>query len=384
MRPRKPRFFAGVQLADNLYPDPRKRPGYWSYMRPDGSRRTFQADTVEEANALAEDANAARDSFVPEPSTPKLPSRGMTAFHLPEYVRYRERLNRSLVKKASWANRRYALMQFANEFPRLGAIEMNGIRTWWDTLTHAQQKLRHAEFRRFFNWLQAECLVPRIKFNPFTTNDDLPRLLLKEKPAKQRAPLTDLQYQAIYNKAGEMGLEALQAAMAISVYTLLRESDVASLRFDQHVIDDELRVVVSKSAAQKGSARATRLCWKLEKHPQLRRVIAKARELSLQNSACPFLVSHRPARNREWSQAKEHHCQVLPKRLSRMFAEVRDACGIEGPTFHEVRGLGITRLRAAGFALEQIRQIAAHEHIATTKGYMDPGALPYEEVLLKA
>ena len=66
MRPKKPRFLDGVQLADNLYPDPRKRPGFYRYCRPDGSMRTFQAPTVLEANASAEAANIDRDSVDPE------------------------------------------------------------------------------------------------------------------------------------------------------------------------------------------------------------------------------------------------------------------------------------------------------------------------------
>ncbi|HWK53108.1 MAG TPA: tyrosine-type recombinase/integrase [Hyphomicrobiales bacterium] len=381
MRPKKPRFLAGVQLVDNLYPDPRKRPGFYSYVRPDGTKKSFQAPTVEEANRVAQEANGLRDQYIPTAEI-KL-SRGMTAYHLPAYIQYREKINAGLKSKHSWRNRKYALKLFAAAFPRLGQIELPQIRTWWDELTHSQQKLRMAEFRRFFNWLMGECLVPRVKYNPFTTADDVARLLLKEKPKKARQVLTEINFHRIHKAAGKLGYTALQLAMDISLYTLLREGDVVRLRFDRHLDDDQLRTVVSKSDAQRGTARATRLCWDLEEHPKLRTLINRARELSLTNKRCPYLVSHKPKR-RVWNdEGKDHICQVTPDRLSRMFNESMRACKISGTSFHEVRGLAITLYKRAGYNEKEIQQIAAHESVGTTRGYMDPAELPFEHVQLK-
>ena len=51
VRPKKPRLFDGVELADNLYPDNKKRPFYWRYKRPDGSFKHFTASSVIEAKS---------------------------------------------------------------------------------------------------------------------------------------------------------------------------------------------------------------------------------------------------------------------------------------------------------------------------------------------
>lgn len=379
MRPKKPRFLDGVQLEDNLYPDPRKRSGYFLYVRPDGSKTIFDAGSVEDANRQAREANEIRDTF---PANRPIPTRDQLQFHVPRYTTYRENINSSLKEKQSWKNRKYALKQFAGEFPALRDLEFSRINFWWDTLTHSQQKLRMAEFRRFCNWLMGQGLAPKLAFNPFTTADDVPRLMLREKASKKRPDLLLDQYWKIYNKAPELGYDALQIAMEISLYTMARESDVVKLQFDKHVIGDEFKIVVAKSEAQKGTARATRLTWNLNKHPILRQTVNRARELSLKNKRCPYLVSHTPLK-RVWNQDKDHICQVMPDRLSRMFAEVRDKCEIPGVVFHGVRGLSMTLYRKQGHTLEEIRQIAGQESIVTTSGYIDATDLPHEQVELR-
>jgi integrase len=383
MRPKKPRYIDGIQLADNLYPDPKGRPGFYQYHRPDGTKRTLRADSVEMANTEAEIANGLRDQFKPEDPADKPLTRSQLAFHVPVYTRYREQINPQLLTKQSWKNRKYALQQFACRFDRLRDLEINQIRIWWDELTHSQQKLRLSEFRRFFNWLMGQGLVPAITFNPFTLADDVPRLLSREKPPKQRKPLTPAHYRDIYHKAAELDLPGLQIAMALSRYTTLRREDCCNLRFDEHLIGNTLQVIVAKSMAQKGSARAARFSWDLDEHPLLRKIINRARELSLINKRCPYLVSHMPKRKAWNSKAKKHICQVVPGRLSTMFAQARDACEISGTSFHEVRGLASTLLRQQGHTVKEIQQIMAHESISTTVGYIDPSDLPFEKVGLK-
>ena len=380
MRPKKPRYLNGVLLADNLYTDPKKRPGYYSYVRPDGSKKTFVADSVEEANALAEEANALRDTDIPIER--KRPLRDSLAFHVPIYTKYMEELNPDLKRKTSWVNRKLALKQFASTFEYLTDLTHEAIVTWWDAMTYHSQKARQAEFRRFFNWLMRQGLTPKLKYNPFTRSDDLPRLLLKYKPPKTRLPLRMEQYRAIYDAAPDLGYECLQIAMEISRYTTLREGDICSLRWDTHIVDGELRVVVGKSLQQRGQIRAERLSWKLDEHPILKRAIDRARELSMKHARCPFVISHRP-RRRVWNQRKEHHYQVTGDRLSRMFAEVMAACEIEGTSFHEVRGLAITLYRLAGYTNQQIQGLAAHESVATTIGYQDHEALPFKAVRMR-
>ena len=142
MRPKKPRYIDGVQLADNLYPDPKKRPGYYLYVRPDGSKRTFPADSVEEANQLAEEANSLRDSDIPVEKI--RPKREQLAFHVPRYTEYMEKINPDLTTKTSWQNRKWAFAQFANDIPYLSELTHDNIVTWWDNMTYHQQKARQA------------------------------------------------------------------------------------------------------------------------------------------------------------------------------------------------------------------------------------------------
>lgn len=377
VRPKKPRIVDGVELVENLYPDPRKRPGYYRYRRADGTDKIFQARDVHRANEIAKSANANRDTIVVKES--RGVGRRHLAYHVPLYIDYQQQLNPSLKGKRSWKNRIYALHQIAEHFRALplGGITWAHISQWWDDLTYNQQKLRHAEFRKFFNWLMAQGLVPKLQYNPFTTADDRPRLLVKQKPPKSRQALTLSQYWAIYHRAGEVGLEALQIAMALSLLTTWRREDVVTLRWDRNLQDRNLQLVVAKSAAQKGHARAARQAWNLDQYPALARVINRARELSLQNRRCPYVVSHWPQR-RVWNQGKEHLGQVTPERLSRMFAEVRDECGISGgQSFHEIRGLASTLYRIAGYSVESIQSLMAHENKGTTLGYQDADALPY-------
>lgn len=378
MRPKKPRFIDGIQLANNLYPDNKKRSGHYRYRREDGSYKGFKVDTVQEANQLAEDANSRRSENLPIERS--IPARDQLTYHLPQYIAYQEKINPGLKQKRSWNNRKYAFNQFSDTFPQLRFITHAAIRSWWDDLTYHQQKQRMAAFRAFFNWLMGQELCPKLKYNPFTTADDKPRLLLKQKPKKQRKALTQQEYNKIHAKAGEMGYLALQIAMELSRYTTLRESDVCGLKWTD-VENGILKVIVSKSVAQKGSARATRHQWTLCNHPILKQTINKAREQAIQHKRCPFIISHKPKR-RVWNEEKEHLYQVTADRLSRMFAEVRDECGIKGTTFHEIRGLSSTLYKKQGYTNDQIKDLMAHESVITTMGYQDASELPFTEVSL--
>lgn len=170
-------------------------------------------------------------------------------------------------------------------------------------------------------------------------------------------------------------------AMRISLYTALREGDVCRLRWED-IKDGELRVVVSKSEAQRGSARAARLSWKLSDHPGLKAAIDRARELSLIHRRCPYIISHRPQR-RVWNEQKEHICQVTGERLSRMFAEARDHAGVPGAVFHEIRGLSATLYKVAGYTNQEIQDLMAHEDVATTVGYQNADELPFKTVTMR-
>ena len=88
---------------------------------------------------------------------------------------------------------------------------------------------------------------------------------MPKQPDKKRARLFYGDYKKIYDTAKDM--RWFQIAMEISLYTTLRLSDVASLRFDQNVSEGGFYVITKKSANQRGLASASRLRWEFSKHP---------------------------------------------------------------------------------------------------------------------
>lgn len=385
-RPKRPRIFDGVTLADHLYST--NRPNYWRYQRPDGTWRYFTAESVEAANRIAEANNVRRDSM-PAGSATRKTSRDALLYWINQYIPYRERQDPKLINKDSWINRAYALKAFGKAMSSkpIGHITREIIDTWWMQMSHHQQKLRHAEFRRLFNWLMGQCLCPRLDYNPFTTADDRPRLYLNGQLRKARMPLKLEEFWAIYDAAGTIGYEGLQVAMGISLTTFMRESDICGLLIDEHLRDNLLRRVIGKSEAQRGSLNASRLSWDQTNYALLRQLIARGMQLSLKHQRCPYLISHEPLQRRV-GKTKTHTHQVTPRRLMEMFAESRIAAGVQTDipedrtpaTFHEVRGLASTMAVKAGYEIKSIQHAMAHENEATTRGYQDEEELPYEQV----
>ncbi len=383
-RPPKPRAVEGVQLTEHLYRDPRGRPGYWRYQRPDGSWKTFRASGVDEANRLADEANAVR-RHLPAGGTDRL-DRTAIVYHVERYILRREQRDPTLPGKENWRNRRGALMAFAATFARtpIHRLTRQQIAAWWDSLTYHQQGLRHTELRRFFNEMAGEGMTPHLEYNPFTLSDDRPRLYRSAAPAVARERLTVDAFWRIYRSAGDLALPGLQVAMGISLLTTLRRSDVCALRLDTHVQGDVLRQIVGKSAAQRGDVHAARLEWELREHPALATLIQRARELSLRHYRCPFVVSFRPAKKRA-GKTKDHKCQVTPDMLDVMFRRARDATGLYAdlpagrtpPTFHEIRALSSAMFGRAGYDVSQIQALMAHTDEAVTRLYQSGQELPY-------
>lgn len=382
-RPRKPRFAAGEQLVDNLHPDPRRRPGCWRYKRPDGTWKIFRAESVTEANRLASEANAARDRL-PAAMDGKV-DRATFAYHVERFITWRERHDPRLPTLENWRNRRGALRGFAKHFAHapVHRITRPQLATWWETLTHHQQGLRFTELRRFFNWLAGEGCCPQLDYNPFTLADDRPRLYMIRKPDVARMRLEPVAFWTIYRKAGELEMPGLQIAMGISLVTALRRDDVCALELEEHAKGDCLRRIVGKSAAQRGQIHAARLEWDLTAQPVLADLIRRARVLSLKHYRCPYVVSHLPERKRRSS--KEHVCQVLPDRLTKMFAEARDATGLfadlpagtKPPTFHEIRALSAALFSRAGYDVKAVQALMAHTDEDVTRLYQSGQELPY-------
>lgn len=355
----KVRYFEGVKLAEHLYPAP-GRPGAWRYKRPDHTYKRFLAADVHQANRIAEENNALRH-------TARL-DRSSMAYAVPIYIAHAERLRPSLKGKQSWYNRTRALINFAKVFP-LRTVTEREIWTWWDSLTHSQQILREAEFRRLWTWLLRENYVTA-DTNPF----DRDRLLRREKPVSLRERLTLPDFWKVYAKAED----GIQVAMGISLLTTLRRGDVCGLR-RTHVQGDFLRVTVSKSEEQRGVIKAARLEWDLGEHQELGQLVERGLRLG-QISACPFVVNMKPKSNRG---QKEHGWQVLPNRLSKEFAGARRKAQVGGehpPTFHEIRSLGSALLAKQGEDITDVMTLMAHSEEEITRLYQSGHSLPHQRI----
>lgn len=372
------RYYNGVELEDNLHTNERKIPDKWRWRNPETGKWVSIKEkmSVQEANALAREMNQQIANGFYDHNA--IPPAEMLLTHIESFITYRENLTPELRLKRSWDNRKYALKQLPDHFTSIRSLDMTAIRQWWDKLSYHQQKLRMAEFRKLFNYLMGQGLCPKLKFNPFTTADDVARLLTKSKPKKNRPPCSQSTFNKVRDRAGELGYDCLQIAMDISRYTTLRQSDILSLKWDKNIINGCLKIVVSKSEAQKGTARATRLSWDLKDHPLLKSYIDRARKLSLINRRCPFVISHTPDR-RAWNEDKESLYQVTRYRLSEMFKECR---GESKTTFHEIRGLSATLFKIAGHTNTQIQEIMSHESVTTTQGYQNADDLPYIPVTI--
>jgi len=378
MMPR-PRKHDGEQWPDNLYADNRKRPNHYRYKNANGNFKPLKGD-FETVCIIANEANRLRGTKL---NTQKV---GSFTWWLPQYIDWKESANPLLADKPSWLNRKNLLTSFCDAFDYINpkALKLSDLEPWWDALTYDQQHNRRSAFSYFFQWLLGKDAV---NLNPFTTADDRPRVFEKAKPKRKRMRLDFGGYWAIYNAAGELGLEFVQVAMGISILTSMREGDICSLRFDANIVDNHLCKTISKSEQQRGESAASHLSWDLDLHGQLKKIIKRARELSLKNLRCPYVVSHAP-KQRRIGKTKDHYSQVTTKRLIDGFAAARDHCGMSAnipkgftpTTFHEVRALCLKCGKDNHYDIKDLSELAAHGDIKVTESYIAGHTPVFKEI----
>jgi hypothetical protein len=194
-------------------------------------------------------------------------------------------------------------------------------------------------------------------------------------------------FRKIHDAAGELGLVSVQLFMGYALVTDLRESDILKLRFDEHVLEDRLRVVIGKSIEQRGQAQASHHCWSFKKHPLVHSLVRQSRELSMKHHRCPYLISHKHQARRS-SEIKDHPYQLLPRHLITLFDMARDHSGVfrdipadRAPaTIHEIRGLSLALAQDAGHDITELQHLAAHTDVRVTKVYMAEHKPTYKEV----
>lgn len=345
--------------------------GYYIYKRPDGGRRTIRDENGDPAGyelacSLSERANQLRSLN----TTQSIKS---IQHWVNEYVRWSEGNYPKLIKKDSWRYRKSELNKYADHFSHINIDQLSlaDLRPWWDSLSYDMQHNRQSAFNKFHQYAIAH---EACKLNPFTNADYLPRLMKKAKPEKLRSPLELDQFFTIYNCEAIEKYPHVKIAMVIAITTGLREADICSLTFNDHVIDNRLCTSIGKSLGQRGAAAAAHHGYDLSQHTLLRTAIKLSRELSLKHRRCPFLLSYHQRGHREQIGNKQHISQVMPKKLSKDFAAVRDTCDLTWPkaapgTFHEIRGLWIKQAMNC-YSEEVVQNAAAHLNVSTTRGYI--------------
>ena len=206
--------WADRDLEKNLF-ERKDRPGKFRFKLPDGKYVDLKGKlTVKQANAIAKAMNrkiAAGDYTPPVPDPKAPPPKGSWGDLVEQYIARKERMEPEVLDKKNWKNMRTYLRKFGREFAHVAPhkITRKHIVEWWDELSHHQQGKRHCELRKLFNWAMGEGYCPQLQYNPFTTNDDRPRLYTKSKPEKIRSALTIEQFWKVYDRAGEEGFTGL-------------------------------------------------------------------------------------------------------------------------------------------------------------------------------
>lgn len=379
----RPRKADGRPMPKNMY----ILPGY-SKLPPEQQRFRYKLENgkfksiknssgvlapYDEAVQIAEAANRHRKSISTSSSLSSLP------YWLNQYIIFSEEQNPRLESKPYWRQSKSAMQAFAKLFAHIKTnhLQVNDLESWWYSLTYDQQHNRRAVFSKWFVFMMNKGAV---KVNPFATSEDRPHLIHKPKPEKKRLPLEIDDFWCVYRSAGELGLDDVQIAMGIALVTMMRESDICGLTFDDHIVNNHLRKSIEKSINQRGSVGASHLDFDLSVHALLSKLVKRARELSMKHQRCPYLLSYQPKQKR-LGKTKTHTHQVTTDLLQKRFAMARDATGIwqdlpEGttpPSFHEIKGLAINEAKkhakAKGYSKEDISNQAAHTDGRVTDGY---------------
>lgn len=199
-------------------------------------------------------------------------------------------------------------------------------------------------------------------------------IVKRDRDRKQRGRLTLEAYSAIYAEADPVTRLGMELALNITQ----RNYDLRGIRFADLREDGYLYLIQSKTRKHGKSAYlripgTLRTVHSEAGYRTLAEIIAAGRD----DVPCPFVLHERPQRLRK-SADKEHWAQLGKKRLSRGFAEARDATGLfdgipeaERPTFYECVALGMHLREKAGWDKKRVRALKGHTSDRMTDHYLD-------------
>lgn len=384
----KQRYFGEYELPPNLYPDNSSvpNPNKWRYRLADGSFVRWRL-SVREAISKAIQANefnaARRKKLSANDSRAKIPH------WVERYITY---VKLKWPKKAAterWKFNVYYLRAMAREFneTKISQASSRKLASWWDSLTYDQQAYQRSELRRFFHW----CITKgATAHNPFSNEDNVASLILRERPHKQRLPILLNEYWRLRTVAIDMGYHHVAVAMHLSLATTMRQSDILELRFDQHIHDDCIRKVINKTSRARPSSWEARMEFTIDGNEILEEALFDAKKLAFSCWDCPYLVCRRPLRLRQHGRFRKgsfHPARVFQSKFQQDFRKVRDASeiwktvptGRKPPGFHEIRGLAITEL-SHDHPISLVQRLANHTNESITKGYMAENNKPWINV----
>jgi integrase len=180
---------------------------------------------------------------------------------------------------------------------------------------------------------------------------------LKKKQKTVRKRLTEDEFAVIHKNSPIW----LQNAMDLAYITLQRRSDIVQIRFSD--IKSKHLFVIQHKTKKHDTAYI-----KIEVSEPLARLIKRCQDSTIS----PFVIHRKPKRIIK-RDGLDHWTQIAPDYLSRIFKQVRDSLVefkevpmSERPTFHEIRALGIKKMKDAGM---NPQQLAGHASEGMTKNY---------------
>jgi integrase len=161
--------------------------------------------------------------------------------------------------------------------------------------------------------------------------------------------------------------------MDLGLHTLQRPGDVLQFRWED-ITPTGLRVVQRKTGKK----------LEIEIGQPLLVILDRCRD----RVVSPFIVHRLPEKMRPRgmrAKARVHHTQVLLEQAEREFDQVRTASGLymrtnNPPTLHEIRSLGASLYREAGWPEGQVQLLLGHSEVQMTRHYLKGHEAPWERI----
>lgn len=353
--PRKPQ---NKGLPENLHTHPRGGFRYWHpikkayiYLSHD---RQKAVDAAKAANLHFDLKGRLFDKITDNPAKP-------IAKFISEYVT--KKLPTYGTTEETRKNREYILLRIQKSVLGEKHVEDISTRELYEYLESlpsdwTRQSYR-AQLHQLFVWAKQTGLRTD---NPAT---DLGSL----KPKRSRERLSLDQFNTIYSHAPHW----LQNAMDLGLQTIQRPGDVLAMQFE-HLSTTHLRFIQQKTGKK----------LQLEIGAPLREVLERCRD----RIVSPYIVHRLPQRLRPRelrAKHRTHHTQVLLEQAERAFAVARDDCGLykgnkNPPTLHEIRSLGASLYRKAGWQEWKVQMLLGHSEIQMTRHYLKGHEAPWDTV----